>query len=85
MHLEFQGWKVLLLQSIPFYPPILLCPEAHTATIFRLQETLRTGQRGVLICTRGTSLVVQWLRLHAPSAGGRGSIPGQGARSRMPQ
>ncbi|TEA36103.1 hypothetical protein DBR06_SOUSAS11510010, partial [Sousa chinensis] len=38
------------------------------------------------------SLVVQWLRLHAPNAGGRGSIPGWGTRShvlqprvRMPQ
>ena len=30
---------------------------------------------------RGTSLVVQWLRLHALSAGGPGSIPGQGTRS----
>ena len=29
----------------------------------------------------GTSLVAQWLRLHAPNAGGLGSIPGQGARS----
>ena len=27
---------------------------------------------------RGTSLVVQWLRLHAPNSGGLGSIPGQG-------
>ena len=26
-------------------------------------------------------LVVQWLRLHAPNAGGPGSIPGQGPRS----
>ena len=34
---------------------------------------------------KGTSLVVQWLRLHAPNAGGLGSIPGQGTRSRMPQ
>ena len=25
-----------------------------------------------------TSLVVQWLRRHAPNAGGSGSIPGQG-------
>ena len=25
----------------------------------------------------GTSLVVQWLRLHAPNAGSPGSIPGQ--------
>ena len=34
---------------------------------------------------RGTSLVVQWLRLHAPNAGSLGSIPGQGTRSHMPQ
>ena len=33
----------------------------------------------------GTSLVVQWLRLCAPNAGGPGSIPGQGTRSHMPQ
>ena len=28
----------------------------------------------------GTSLAVQWLRLHAPKAGGTGSIPGQGTK-----
>ena len=33
----------------------------------------------------GTSLVVQWLRLCAASAGGLGSIPGQGTRSHVPQ
>ena len=33
----------------------------------------------------GTSLVVQWLRLRAPNAGGLGSIPGQGTRSHMLQ
>ena len=27
----------------------------------------------------------QWLRHHAPNAGGLGSIPGQGTRSHMPQ
>ena len=31
------------------------------------------------------SLVVLWLRLHTPSAGGLGSIPGQGTRSPMLQ
>ncbi|TEA35983.1 hypothetical protein DBR06_SOUSAS810106, partial [Sousa chinensis] len=31
------------------------------------------------------SLVVQWLRLHAPNAGGPGSMPGQGTRTHMPQ
>ena len=29
----------------------------------------------------GASLVVQWLRLHAPKAGGPGSISGQGTGS----
>ena len=38
-----------------------------------------------IILMAETSLVVQWLRLFAPSAGGLGSIPGQGARSLMPQ
>ena len=33
----------------------------------------------------GTSLVVQWLRLCAPNAGGPGSIPGQGTRSHKQQ
>ena len=33
----------------------------------------------------GTSLVVQWLRLHAPSERGPGTTPGQGARAHMPQ
>ncbi|TEA28791.1 hypothetical protein DBR06_SOUSAS24510049, partial [Sousa chinensis] len=31
------------------------------------------------------SLVVQWLRLHTPNAGGPGSIPGWGTRSGMLQ
>ena len=35
-------------------------------------------------CT-GAFLFVQWLRLHAPSAGGPGSIPGQKTRSHMQQ
>ena len=33
----------------------------------------------------GTSLVVQWLRLHAPKAGGPGSIHGQETRSHILQ
>ena len=33
----------------------------------------------------GTSLVVQWLKLGAPKAGGPGSIPSQGTGSHMPQ
>ena len=33
--------------------------------------------------TQETSLVVQWLRLHASNAGGLGLIPGQGIRSHI--
>ena len=35
--------------------------------------------------TLRTSLIVQWLNLQAPNAGGLGSIPGQRTRSHMPQ
>ena len=31
----------------------------------------------------GTSLAVQWFRLHASTTAGTGSIPGQGARFHM--
>ena len=31
----------------------------------------------------GTSLAVQWLRLHTPNVGGPGSIPVQGTRSHV--
>ena len=30
--------------------------------------------------TKQSSLVVQWLRLHGPNAGGTGSIPGWGTK-----
>ena len=43
-------------------------PNAHSNTIYNSQ---------------GTSLVVQWVRHHAPNAGGPGSIPGRGTRSHM--
>ena len=39
---------------------------------------------GQLILNKGT-MVVQWLRLCAPNAGGLGSIPGYGTRSHMLQ
>ena len=39
------------------------------------------GGRQRQTCPRGTSLLVQWLRIRVPNAGGLGSIPGQGTRS----
>ena len=38
-----------------------------------------------LLRRTGMSLVVQWLRLHAPNSGDLGSIPGQGTRSQRSQ
>ena len=40
---------------------------------------------GLKLSIQRDSLVVQWLRLHAPNAGPLGSIPGQGTRSHMLQ
>ena len=42
-------------------------------------------QEAKRVYPRETSLVVQWLRLCTPSAGGPGLISGQGTRSHMPQ
>ena len=40
-----------------------------------------TSKSGAGQLKGGTSLVVQWLKLHTHSAGGLGLIPGQGTRS----
>ena len=44
-----------------------------------------TAEPGHQKYNMGTSLVIQWLRLCAPDAGGLGLIPGQGTRSHIPQ
>ena len=46
-------------------------------------ETERLNSRRYVIL--GISLVVQWLRLSSPTAGGPGLIPGQGTRSHLLQ
>ena len=55
----------------------------------RNRESLKTSHLQMSDRTKkkwtGTSLVVQWLRLHAPNAEGPGSILGQRTRSHMPQ
>ena len=40
---------------------------------------LSTNQKSTI----GISQVVQWVRLHAPNAGGLGLTPGQGTRSQI--
>ena len=48
-------------------------------------QYLLVNKRGRFKRIPGTLLVVQWLGLHTPNAGGLGLIPGQGTRSRMPE
>ena len=45
----------------------------------------KMGNNGSFTNGIKTSLAVQWLRLHAPNAGGLSLILGRGARSHMPQ
>ena len=52
----------------------LVSPLCH----FFLSSIFKSGEWG-------TFMVVPWLRPCAPTAGGLGSIPGQGTRSHMPQ
>ena len=47
--------------------------------------TFNILQRDIKKFTDGISMVVQWLTLHAPNAGGLGPITGQGTRSHMLQ
>ena len=45
----------------------------------------RSEEHGIsIVNVQGTSLVIQPLRLSASTAGGAGSIPGQGTKSHMP-
>ena len=65
-------------------PPLPLEPKS-LATAWDVTKLWRTQIPHFKHKQVGTSLVVQWLRLHTPSAGGPGSIPGRGTRSHMPQ
>ena len=59
-------------------------PPPHTES--HLRSPARVRARLVPTPSQGgPSLVVQWLGLHTPNAGGLGSIPGQGTRPHMPQ
>ena len=53
--------------------------------ISMLKRSNGTGEMNFKKYVSGTSLVVQWLRLCTPSAGGPGSIPGRGTRGHMLQ
>ena len=53
-------------------------PEGSTRCQYFMHFILNRG--GAKIPNRGTSLVIQWLRPCASSAGGMGSIPGRGTK-----
>ena len=45
-----------------------------------MTEISKGDFRGFEKGAQGTSLAVQWLRIHTPDVGGTGSIPGQGIK-----
>ena len=51
--------------------------EALRASLSLISSEPESSYLATSSCKGGTSLVVQWLRLHAPNAGGSGLIPGQ--------
>ena len=56
-------------------------PKDYTPRTRAVQTAI--GTEGIKTYAEGTSLVVQWLRLHTPNEGGPRLIPGQGTSSRM--
>ena len=56
----------------------LACGRLPSHSVHTWQESGRRKRK-----RRGTSLVVQWLRLNTTNSGGPGLIPGQGTRSHM--
>ena len=91
----FQNTKYFLLSG-HLSASSIIHYKLNSMALISLQQTLKTSrerkeqavayththsQSGLA----GTSLLVQWLRLPAPIAGGPGSIPGQGTRSHVPQ
>ena len=63
--------------------PLVLSPKLVPYASGLLFENVIFRQMNQMV--NATSLVVQWLRLCAPNAGGVGLIPGQGTRLHMPQ
>ena len=66
---------VLLISAFCVHSHIhstVLCPGIQNSML----QVLTSSDRRQSINKAGNSLVVQWLRLQAPNAGGLGSIPG---------
>ena len=63
----------------------MVVTESNSTQIKREESSMQTdrgeeGSKEKFNTMSGTSLVIQGLRLHALTAGGPGSIPGQGAK-----
>ena len=70
--------SVILVVSSPL--SFLFC--LFGSSLFFLDEPLAKGL-SIFLILGGTSLVEQWIRLHAPNAEGLALIPGQGTRYHM--
>ena len=62
---------------------LLFLPISRCITQYLFDFTQKNAFDRAFMNNAGTSLVVQWLRLHTPIAGGPGSIPGW--RTKIPQ
>ena len=79
--LAVQGTLKSLLQHHSLKASILRHSDVFMVQL--LHPYMTTGK--IIAGLQGTSLVIQWLGLHASNAGGPGSIPGQKTRSHRPQ
>ena len=96
---RLHGWKLNALHPLPFGLPVAspgLVSQAGSGlsttpgSLAKLKShhassTWASSHCRPLVCKNnsGTSLVIQWLKLHTPNAGGPCSIHGQGTRSHM--
>ena len=60
-------------------------PYSHPSSHSMIITNINSPQSQLKTAAWGNFLVVQWLRLHTPNAGGLGLISGQGTRSYMLQ
>ena len=56
-------------------------PYSHPSSHYMIITNINSPQSQLKTAAWGNFLVVQWLRLHTPNAGGLGLISGQGTRS----
>ena len=71
--------------GLSFHPLSLMLWQCSTVWLPSVPSLSRLQGRMLFSKSLGTSLMVSWLRLCAPNAGGLGSISGQGTRSHTPQ